>query len=733
MHGASLNGSLPSISALSMTVIANDEQMLAHLEHLFGGDLDGRQDGLIELAWTDSETGALRHAELYGTDQLDDLVAAACRINAVPKQNVYVGQALRKPNTAPFGRCQDDDFYALTTAYVDLDDDGAVAAARKNYRSSGCPPTAVVTTGKTPHVRAQLHWRLDTVETDPDAARAQNVAICEALGGDPSVVNPSRVMRLGGSIAWPLKAGRVIEATKFETFSDTRPRAYLPGQLGKAFPPRSMPLTPENTGGLDLRSDTESGLIQQIQAGDRWHDNLLLLTGRWVTLGMDDAAILARAGEFTLPGYTIEQTARDMRVMISGARRKGYAIDLIEPPATEVFKSWQPIDASDIPPRDFLFGTHYIRKFVSGTVAPGGIGKSTLALFEAIAMAARVIEYGCKDRDLTIAYYNAEDPFDEIQRRIVAMCQHMNVNQADLIDRLFIASGRDADLYLAQGEQGVINERVFEFLGDMIERTGADVLVLDPLANMTTSPETNEVFRPLGARLSALADEKNISVEIVHHTRKLQSGGEANHEDARGGGALVNGMRSVRVLNNMTPGEAQNAGLETHVDHFRVEDGKANLARKAERAIWWRKVSIELANGDHVAAIEPWSHPDPYDNFTRSEIGRALELIALERDAMKRRDYHTSEGWAGEIICHMKADSLEDQPLEAKAWREAAQTKAAKTRSPLANRFHNAAKTLLDDLRSGGFVETVTAKDEKFNERKCLERTNIYYEVAPEA
>ena len=32
----------------------NTDAMLAHLDHLFGGYLDGYHDGLIELAWTDT-------------------------------------------------------------------------------------------------------------------------------------------------------------------------------------------------------------------------------------------------------------------------------------------------------------------------------------------------------------------------------------------------------------------------------------------------------------------------------------------------------------------------------------------------------------------------------------------------------------------------------------------------------------------------------------------------------
>ena len=80
-------------------------------------------------------------------------------------------------------------------------------------------------------------WRLKAPVRDPEACRRQNLALAEALGGDTSVVNPSRVLRLGGSIAWPVKQGRVIERTEFLDFDDGRPKAYLAEQIAKAFPP----------------------------------------------------------------------------------------------------------------------------------------------------------------------------------------------------------------------------------------------------------------------------------------------------------------------------------------------------------------------------------------------------------------------------------------------------------------------------------------------------------------
>ena len=237
-------------------------QMLRHVQHLFGGDLDGCHDGKIELAWTDGRDGRLRHADLFGTDQLEDLVERAGRENRIPGQNVYIGQALRKPDIAPCGRCSDDDFFALTAFYADLDDD-VIATARISYRHRGCPPTGVVVTGRHPHVRAQMLWRLETPERDPELCRRQNRALADALGGDPSVVNPGRVMRLGGSVAWPVKPDRVVERTEFLTFDDGRPRVCLPGQLAKAFPP-APPESP------DLDAPTRQRLPAPHRQRVRW-------------------------------------------------------------------------------------------------------------------------------------------------------------------------------------------------------------------------------------------------------------------------------------------------------------------------------------------------------------------------------------------------------------------------------------------------------------------------------
>ena len=217
------------------------ELMRQHLLHLFGGDLDGCHDGLIEIAWTrptPDEKGRhpLDYAALFGVDQVDAAVAEAVKRNRVQGQSVYVGAALRLPDTPPFGRSDDADFYAATCVWCDLDDEEAARAARLRYKDA--PPTLVVVTGRVPGLRAQAWWRLETPERNPDKVRARNGALVHALGGDPVVVNPGRVMRLAGSIAWPNKPGRVMEVTELKEPSGARPQLYVDALFDAAYAPQ---------------------------------------------------------------------------------------------------------------------------------------------------------------------------------------------------------------------------------------------------------------------------------------------------------------------------------------------------------------------------------------------------------------------------------------------------------------------------------------------------------------
>jgi hypothetical protein len=229
------------MNAVVQPILTPDsDSMRSHVEHLFGGYLDGCHEGLIELSWTDTKPDTsgryrLANARLFGTDKLDDLVDEAARLNSNPMCNVYIGAALRHPDTPPFGRGQDRDAWALTCAYVDLDDAEAATNAKHIYGQD--KPTLVVVTGRAPHTRAQMWWRLEEPLTDSSHWPALLRGMATKMNADTSVTNPSRVMRLAGSIAWPVKPGRSIELTSIAPLNEPGAAEYSFGHLARVFPP----------------------------------------------------------------------------------------------------------------------------------------------------------------------------------------------------------------------------------------------------------------------------------------------------------------------------------------------------------------------------------------------------------------------------------------------------------------------------------------------------------------
>jgi hypothetical protein len=369
------------------------------------------------------------------------------------------------------------------------------------------------------------------------------------------------------------------------------------------------------------------------------------------------------------------------------------------------FRPWQPIDFATIPTRKPIYGNHYIRGFMSTTVAPGGLGKSALVLAECIAMCAHTPVLGPYlhgHAPKRVVYYNAEDPIDEIQRRVAAICLHHNIDQSLIADRLFTASGRDhwKDLLLAAGEAGTLNEALFLEMERFGRANAIDVFVFDPLANMTTSPETNEVFRAIGRRLSQMADKVGCAVELVHHTRKL-GGNEATVEDGRGGSALLAAARAGRVLNRMTKDEAAKAGLSTHVDHFRIEaDGKNNLMRSAEKADWYVRESVRLPQGDAVVAVAPWSWPEAMDGVAGEDVSAVVDMVReREGEGVPYRADSRSAGWVGKAVAAVMGLDLDDDAGRARAKHV---IKAMLATGVIV-------KTLHDDKRQGRSIEVIIA------------------------
>lgn len=287
-----------------------------------------------------------------------------------------------------------------------------------------------------------------------------------------------------------------------------------------------------------------------------------------------------------------------------------------------------------IPPRDWLYDRHLIRKYVSAMIAPGAVGKTAMVTTEILAMVSGKALLGVESEQLRVWYFNLEDPAEETMRRIQAAALHFGLKPDDIGDRLFVTHGREHPLVVAEMENGdaVIRWPVVHALVDEIKDKGIDVVIIDPFVSCHKVPENNNGSIDMVVKeWGKVADQADCAVLLVHHVRKGDQ--EVTTQSARGGGAFGDACRSVRVLNRMTEQEAKNSGVDNRRLYFSVLDDKPNLAPPAEKRDWFKLASVDLGNspfgggGDSVGVATRWEWPDPLDGVTGGDFERAAAAI----------------------------------------------------------------------------------------------------------
>jgi hypothetical protein len=210
--------------------IVPDEAMIArHLDTWFAG----ATGGLIEIAWYAGLNGGLTKSKRFAPTAITETAAFIAKTNRRPGQSIYFRPALVAED-APSPRC-DQHFLAAPGTWADIDDGDAAQSASKVC--GACKPNLVIVTGQVPALRCQLFWKSEEALGNSHPLRDLNCRIAAKLHGDPLVTNPTSLMRIAGTIAWPRKPGRTLERTELITFNDDRPAAYDAAALERAFPP----------------------------------------------------------------------------------------------------------------------------------------------------------------------------------------------------------------------------------------------------------------------------------------------------------------------------------------------------------------------------------------------------------------------------------------------------------------------------------------------------------------
>lgn len=636
----------------------------------------------------------------YAVSWIDDAVEAISDLN----QRGYNLYAVRNPiRESCAGSAKDTDIIAAFFLWADCDDP---AAAGNVLRFDGPKWSAAVTTGTTPSTRAHVYWSLQEPCYDLAQWRDMQSRIAAHFGSDASVINPSRIMRIGGTVSWPFakkrERGYISELTTLRTeYADPRPAVTLE-QMGRVFaavapaPQLRSNSDPTPIGGFQIDTGGPSAqtsesevreILSYITPDCGYQDWLSVLMGLHDKFNGSDIG-LSIADEWSSGGtkYVAGEVADKWRSFDVGggssfktvaemARQNGADLSAIAKlhrptPSTQfrdltasevaaipalMFEPWRVKDLAAIPVPEFLYSDFYARKYTSVTLAAPKVGKSMLGLAEALDMATgRGFLTGAQRDPLIVVYYNAEDDQDVMDARIAALLTHYRIPQSEIDGRFYPVSGVEADdFYMMSGETPTINEALFVGLEKFCEEARADVLIFDPLQDLTRSPETNEAFRLLGQRLRRMANKCGVALGLIHHTRKVAPGVTPSIDDMRGGSALRGTARFNRILISMTEDEAAKAGLPNHRHFMRIGDMESNLAPpSSEVNKWFQKVSVRTPNGHSVGAVERWEWPDAFDGVTRQDAARVRAAFASASEP-PRADIRSPK-WAGVMI----ADTL---------------------------------------------------------------------------
>jgi len=187
-------------------------------------------------------TGSVTPAR-FSIKRIDEAVDHAEAMNK-NKQNIYMCINPIDPiKPISSGRgAKDGDILAAFYCFADADTEGAM----ENILSFAGPKfTMSVKTGTTPFARGHAYWQLEEPVRNMDAWRDVQKSIAAALQTDSAVINPSRIMRVAGTVSWPnqkkQEKGYVPELvtmrTQFSTDRDPVPFE----RMMRAFPAPKAP------------------------------------------------------------------------------------------------------------------------------------------------------------------------------------------------------------------------------------------------------------------------------------------------------------------------------------------------------------------------------------------------------------------------------------------------------------------------------------------------------------
>lgn len=476
---------------------------------------------------------------LFRPDWIDDAVDWIASVNA-SGCNTYV---VRNPIRASVvGSASDADVVAAMFLWADFDDG---RAAQNVLKWTGPKYSAAVVTGTIPSTRVHTYWRLDAPCYDLSLWRDTQASIAAHLGSDRTVINPSRIMRIAGTIAYPAKhkveRGYIRELATIRTEYDD-PRApvsieQMRRAFGQSASETAKPGIQIDTGAAYAPAlDRDRTRIQAL-SGMEWHNAVIRLVASYVARGLSDDEIHGLTDPLTLQGYTVDQTRAEVQKAINGARRKGwtpeatdYATPTFDAPAAPQNAAAAIEWFDDVEP---ALSSRYLIKGVldaeamSVVYGPSNSGKTFFALDLAFHVAAGLPWRGLRTASAGVLYLAAEGGRG-VANRIAALREETGAHSIP-----FALRRAGMDLLKDQADL----QTVYDLATNVRERAGdlPLLIVIDTLSRVMAGGDENNAsdMTALIRNIDALRQATNAHVMLIHHSGKDTAKGARGHSSLR--------------------------------------------------------------------------------------------------------------------------------------------------------------------------------------------------------
>jgi hypothetical protein len=181
---------------------SSDKGVISHYISAITRDWSNNSDeaGLFEIRCLAENRKPV--SQMFALDAVDEATDLAARMNAM-KLNVYMSINPSDPDSiAKSGKStKDDDILRAHFSFADADDVQGLKGLSELFKL--IEPDIIVTTGTIPHERRHAYWRLTEPCLDLTRWKEKQMQFALKFKTDKAVVNPSRIMRVAGTVSYP--------------------------------------------------------------------------------------------------------------------------------------------------------------------------------------------------------------------------------------------------------------------------------------------------------------------------------------------------------------------------------------------------------------------------------------------------------------------------------------------------------------------------------------------------